>query len=358
MENKIETEQDLERLLGQYESIRLDFKASALLAQPTDRIVKQLAEDVSAFANTEGGVIVIGIKEGKQGKKCVAVEIDKGIDPVQVSPERLEQLIASNVSPPIPGLTVRPVPLSGPKSGRFVYVVTVPKGTTAYQSKCTLRYYGRSEFAADPLHDHVIRLLMTRGRVAQAALSLLNCTVLRTSEDKLAQWKKEKAKWDDEHRDLRDEEMIMEYFKSGLREPRLTSEYSFQTSLKNTGEATIDDFLLSVSFKFGDELTVEKPGGSIVVSGTEEKFRMPGEKRTERYSYPKIRIFPGDQLVFPGGTWRIEVPHGKSLKDSNLMIRWAVYLEDSPPSSGELNVGAELSRLIAVRESSSEKTRA
>jgi predicted HTH transcriptional regulator len=54
MEDNIQNEQDLQQLIGQYESIMLDFKSSALLEQPTDRIIKQLAEDVSAFANTEG----------------------------------------------------------------------------------------------------------------------------------------------------------------------------------------------------------------------------------------------------------------------------------------------------------------
>jgi predicted HTH transcriptional regulator len=79
MENALQTEHDLQQLMGQYESLRLDFKASALLAQPSERIVKQLTEDVSAFANTEGGVIVIGIREGKRGSKSIASEIDEGV---------------------------------------------------------------------------------------------------------------------------------------------------------------------------------------------------------------------------------------------------------------------------------------
>jgi len=39
-------------------------------------------------------------------------------------------------------------------------LVIVPKGVTAYQARHSLRYYGRNEFAAVPLHDNVIRLLM------------------------------------------------------------------------------------------------------------------------------------------------------------------------------------------------------
>lgn len=75
------SEEDRHALIGQYESIRLDFKASALLNQPTDRVVKQLTEDVSAFANAEGGVIVIGLRESASGKRSVAAEVDEGVDP-------------------------------------------------------------------------------------------------------------------------------------------------------------------------------------------------------------------------------------------------------------------------------------
>jgi predicted HTH transcriptional regulator len=133
--NSFESEQDLQQLIGQYESIRLDFKASALLTNPTERIVKQLTEDVSGFANTEGGVIVVGIREGKNGKKSRGTEIDEGVDPIEMPPDQLEQLSASNISPAIPRLTVRPMALSGEKAGRVIYIVNVPRGITAYQAR-------------------------------------------------------------------------------------------------------------------------------------------------------------------------------------------------------------------------------
>src|SRR5262249_29949819 len=40
-------------------------------------------------------------------------------------------------------------------------VIEVPKGNTAHQAKDKI-YYGRSEFETVPLHDSVIRLLMTK----------------------------------------------------------------------------------------------------------------------------------------------------------------------------------------------------
>ena len=47
----------------------------------------------------------------------------------------------------------------------------IPQGSTAYQANDG-RYYGRSEFETKYLPDHEIRLRMSRGRVARAAVRL------------------------------------------------------------------------------------------------------------------------------------------------------------------------------------------
>ncbi len=344
MENSIETEQDLQQLIGQYESIRLDFKASALLDQPPDRIIKQLTEDVSAFANTEGGVIVIGIREGKSGKKSVAIEIDEGVDPVQMSPERLEQLIASNISPPIPGLTVRPIPLSGPKAGRVAYIVTVPKGTTAYQARHSLLYYGRTEFAATPLHDNVIRLLMTRGRVAQARVEVHDCTILTADQE----WAARQSKLQEIQNTG---ELVIygrgvpprEYFEAPKRD---YDQLSFRLAVVNTGEVTIHDFLLSVAFTTNFKLyRVESPRDFQVevVSSKKLRYRFAEGLRkttvaTGEYSPPEKKIFPDDRVFFPNLNWFIHVPAGASVERHAVLLRWAIYLDDAPLSSGEIDV--------------------
>lgn len=357
MENSIETEQDLQQLIGQYESIRLDFKASALLAQPTDRTIKQLTEDVSAFTNTEGGVVVVGISEGKRGKKSIAVEIDEGVDPLQVSPEWLEQIIASNISPPIPGLTVRPIPLSGPKAGRVAYVVTVPKGTTAYQARHSLLYYGRTEFAATPLYDNVIRLLMTRGRVAQARVEVVDCNLL-TAEDEWAQRveRVQAVEAEIQAEKETDEEGLplaamrhLKELEKRLEVPKRTfDEYSFRLNVVNSGEVTIRDFLLSISFE--TPLKVFHTGESSkpqreslsnveVQSGRELRYRFAGGQRIrEDYLAPEKKIFPGDQDLFPNKSWIVHVPHGASIGADNLVLHWMIYLDNAPSSSGEINL--------------------
>jgi Schlafen, AlbA_2 len=347
MENKIETEQDLQALIGQFESIRLDFKASALLDQPKDRIIKQLTEDVSSFANTEGGVIVIGIREGKSGKKSVAIEIDDGSDPAKVSPDWLEQLIASNISPPIGGLTVRPIPLSGPRAGRIAYVITVPKGITAYQARHSLLYYGRTEFAAAPLHDNIIRLLMTRGRVPQARVEITNFEVLTADQE----WSTRQT----EHQEIQerrnaDEIVIygrgvppLEYFEAPKRD---YNQSSFRLLVVNTGEVTIRDFLLSVAFTTDFKLyhvTSPRNFQSEVTPGTMLRFRLSQglEKTTfagKEHSPPDQKIFPNDRLLFPNHEWHIHVPVGAPIYKSTILLHWTIYLDDAPPSSGEIDL--------------------
>jgi len=47
------TEDELQSMIGQFESMRLEFKSSRLLAENKQNITEVLTNDVSAFANSE-----------------------------------------------------------------------------------------------------------------------------------------------------------------------------------------------------------------------------------------------------------------------------------------------------------------
>jgi hypothetical protein len=161
------SESDLIALIGQSESIRREFKSGRLFdGNQESKWVEQLSKEVSAFANTEGGELFLGIDEDKKSKPRVATSID-GV-PSGIAPERLQQLIEGNVSPYLPGIRVNRVPLSS-NPERIVFIIKIPQGSTAYQANDG-RYYGRSEFEAKYLPDHEVRLRMSRGRVARGTV--------------------------------------------------------------------------------------------------------------------------------------------------------------------------------------------
>lgn len=354
MEYNIETERDLQGILGQYESFRLEFKASALLTQPTDRIVKQLTEEVSSFANTEGGTLIIGIKEGSRGKKSIASEIDEGIDPVAMPPERLEQLIASNISPPVPGLRVYAVPLSGPKAGRVAYVVTVPKGTTAYQARHSLLYYGRTEFAACPLHDNVIRLLMLRGKVAHAIIELSAFTRLTAEEES----KKRHAQLEQLEQGLQpdqkkgfilrpDRRRAIEEQRKCLEAPKRTfDEYSLALAIRNDGPITIRDCYLSLFVRAETPVEVgpKPPGESWVFHFLPETFVRQVSSQSgvtkERVPVRERKLFPEQVITFPEAKLTMRVPTGATPR--NCTLHWTLYLEDAPSVTGVIDLTKEI----------------
>ncbi|HVS37477.1 MAG TPA: ATP-binding protein, partial [Gemmataceae bacterium] len=177
------TETYLLSLIGQPESVTLEFKAGRALAkkEDKDRFIKdQLSREVSAFANSEGGILVVGMEDDRNTKPRVAKQLDGvpvGKGHAIESPDQWQQIVDSCVSPFLPGLRIKQIRLSGNLEGLFALVVYVPPGNTAYQARDHL-YYSRSEFEAKSLPDHEVRLRMMRGRVAQAQLHFgdIRCT--------------------------------------------------------------------------------------------------------------------------------------------------------------------------------------
>lgn len=114
-------EDDLDELVasGVPEGTRLDYKVG--LYGPTDNDKREALKDISSFANTFGGHLLLGIDEATGVPTAVP-----GIANVNPDTEilRLDQLVRSTVEPSIQGLRVRAIPL---KSGGHCFVVRVPR---------------------------------------------------------------------------------------------------------------------------------------------------------------------------------------------------------------------------------------
>jgi predicted HTH transcriptional regulator len=95
------------------EDIHLDYKASkAISLKERDEIAK----DVSAFANSDGGVLIYGVEEDRATH--LPLRIDGGVDDAACSREWIENTITSRITPKIDDVRVLPFPL-GP--GRSLY---------------------------------------------------------------------------------------------------------------------------------------------------------------------------------------------------------------------------------------------
>lgn len=121
------TEADLRRVVDSQipESVDLDWKKD--FYQGTDAGKKELAKDVSAMANTAGGMVVIGVDDGKQDHA-------HALAPFEPVPGRGEEwirsVLANWIQPVVPNVGVRPV-RSTAHEGKIYWVLTVPPSTQA-----------------------------------------------------------------------------------------------------------------------------------------------------------------------------------------------------------------------------------
>jgi hypothetical protein len=149
--------EDLELFVQQQvqESLHLDYKRSEALSKAGQ---KEIPKDVSAFANSDGGMIIYGIEESGH----LPVRIDEGIPNSVVTREWIEQTILSNISPKIEGIQIQQIPIGTSNSA---YCINIPKSDRApHQERVTKRYYKRYNFSSVPMEDYEISDVRARSR--------------------------------------------------------------------------------------------------------------------------------------------------------------------------------------------------
>jgi hypothetical protein len=160
---------DLEELVANQipESLTLDYKSSDALIK-TDSKRRELAKDVSAMANSAGGVLIYGVKERKGGfPDC----IDEGTDISEIPPEWFDQVVNSLVHPRISGIGVNPV-LLGTSTERVAYVIVVPQSVTAHMASDHI-YHKRYGTITSAMEDYEIRDVMGRESVPRLNVSIM-----------------------------------------------------------------------------------------------------------------------------------------------------------------------------------------
>jgi Schlafen, AlbA_2 len=355
----------MQALIGSEESLRFEFKAGSLFEKQEEQLGYDLSKVVSAFANTEGGLLILGMAEGKSGKNRVAARLD-GVSGADWSSHRLQQLLESNIHPPLTGIRVRRVPLSGFPDERVAFVVEVPQGRTAHQAK-DFRYYGRSEFEAKPLRDFDIRLRMERGKLASAeVVSFIR--LQRSAADIL------REQIDDYRKDLGEIGKAIkdtgidpqsnapeaEFFRKegGRGLPLVDSktlppryrydEYEVTFELRNVGGRTIREFEVQIDVAATSGCGVAssssvQPRGGFFGSDDIARYLQAHLRSTERDPPKSIqpRLLPGNAVAV--GTVFVLVPEGAP-HQGDVEARWTVFLDDVLPREGRQDLAVEILR--------------
>jgi predicted HTH transcriptional regulator len=107
---KLEAKADLEALHkgNVKEGLKLEYKASDAIDKKSDAKKVEMARDISAFANAEGGQVVYGMTE----KEHEPAGLDAGLDPKEYPEIWFEQVLQQHVTPTIAGLRIHHVPTS------------------------------------------------------------------------------------------------------------------------------------------------------------------------------------------------------------------------------------------------------
>lgn len=132
------TLQDLQHLVSNrvQESTHLEYKGSPAIS---DSNRAEIAKDVSAFANSDGGIVVYAMEE----QNHFPSGLDAGVDASKFTKEWLEHVLQGNIRPKIPDLQITSIEMT---SGRHALVVDIPKSYRGPHQAKDKKFYKRYNF--------------------------------------------------------------------------------------------------------------------------------------------------------------------------------------------------------------------
>jgi hypothetical protein len=151
------------------ESLTLEYKAAEALDRNETK-KKEITKDVSAMANSAGGILIYGIAEYNDTDKRHLPERITPVDRRKYPREWVEQIIQA-IRPRIDGIVIHSVNLSSGEND-VAFVIEIPQSNTAHQAN-DHRYYKRFNFQAVPMEDYEIRDVIFREQTPNIALNFL-----------------------------------------------------------------------------------------------------------------------------------------------------------------------------------------
>jgi len=136
------------------EGLVLDYKAE-VYSLASQRGKAELAKDVTSFANTQGGTILVGIRErtDAEGRNTKLPEASYGVSEQPQYAERIRDILASVVSPVLPQLRVVWIPRTG-RATTGAYLIWHPESWMLphmVHGFGQFRYFRRDADRAEPV---------------------------------------------------------------------------------------------------------------------------------------------------------------------------------------------------------------
>lgn len=154
---------------GIEESLTLEYKSAEALDR-AELKKKEITKDVSAMANSAGGLLIYGISEFAREEKRHLPEKITAVDRTKYPREWVEQIIQA-IRPRIDGIIIHSINLHSGNND-VAYIIEIPQSNTAHQAS-DHRYYKRFNFQAVPMEDYEVRDVMFREQTPDIALSFL-----------------------------------------------------------------------------------------------------------------------------------------------------------------------------------------
>ena len=147
--------------LKQEENVNLEYKRTDTVSNPV-----KLAITCSAFANADGGLLVLGVdEEEEQDEKGQVVRVRPGRvrwGPKTLTREKLESVLISRIHPWISGMRIYPV---RKEEGGVAFLVDIPQSANPPHQAPDRKYYLRYNFQNLPMeHNQIAALFLRRLR--------------------------------------------------------------------------------------------------------------------------------------------------------------------------------------------------